>query len=129
MTVNLSGVHMMLPTPFDIQGNLEGESIPKLVALAERAGCSGVVCLGEMGEHSRLSEGERRYIVTAVTDAANGKLKVTVGATGQSTYTALRNVEEAQNSGADAVMVAPPIARKPNLEAVYDYYRKCDGQR
>ena len=128
MTVNLSGIHMMLPTPFDIQGNLEGESIPKLVALAERAGCSGVVCLGEMGEHSRLSEGERRYIVTAVTDAANGKLKVTVGATGQSTYTALRNVEEAQNSGADAVMVAPPIARKPNLEAVYDYYKAINDR-
>ena len=118
----------MLPTPFDSQGNLERDSIPKLVALAERAGCSGVVCLGEMGEHSRLSEGERDSIVVAVIDAAGGRLKVTVGATGQSTYTALRNVEQAQTYGADAVMVAPPLARKPNLEAVYDYYQAINAR-
>ena len=122
MIPDLSGIHMMLPTPFDEQGNLEGDSIPKLVSLAEKAGCAGVVCLGEMGEHARLSENERDYIVSTVTRSAKGRLNVTVGATGQSTHLAMSNVEQAQAHGADAVMVAPPIMRKPNLEAVYNYY-------
>ena len=50
---------MMMPTPLDENRELVEEDLPRLLDLAANAGCQGVVCLGEMGEHARLTEDER----------------------------------------------------------------------
>ena len=123
MALELAGIHMMMPTPFDLHGKVEFRFLEPLVNLAAEAGCKGVVCLGEMGEHQRLTETEREHIVKTVVRAAKGRLTVTVGATGQSDYLGVQNASLAKSIGADAVMVAPPNTRKPNLDSVYSYYK------
>ena len=123
MNRNLDGIHFMMPTPFDDQKRIDEECVPRLVELAVNAGCSGVVCLGVMGEHTRLTEGERQQIIRAVTQAVQGRISVTVGASAQGSYIAVQNALEAQELGADAVMVAPPSLKKPNLDAVFAYYK------
>ena len=123
MALDLAGIHMMMPTPFDENRELLEEDLPLLLDLAANAGCKGVVCLGEMGEHARLTEDERRRIVRTVVEHSKGRLTVTVGATGQSTHLAVQNAAQSLELGADAVMVAPPTVRKTNLDGVFAYYK------
>ncbi|MBI4312178.1 MAG: dihydrodipicolinate synthase family protein [Chloroflexi bacterium] len=123
MAEKLGGIFFMMPTPFDDKGEIIEEDIPRLVDLAARAGCAGVVCLGEMGEHQRLMEEERGRIVRATVAQARGKLRVVVGATAQGNYGAARYAAEARELGADAVMVAPPSMARTNLDAVFGYYK------
>ena len=123
MPLDLAGIHMMMPTPFDEKRELVEEDLPLLLDLAANAGCKGVVCLGEMGEHNRLTEDERQRIVSTVVKHSKGRLTVTVGATGQSTHLAVLNAAQSLELGADAVMVAPPTVRKTNLDGVFAYYK------
>lgn len=126
MTEPLLGIHFMMPTPFDEEGRIIEDDIPRLVDLAAQSGCAGVVCLGEMGEHQRLLEAERDRIVSAVAQQAKGRLQITVGATAQGAYAAVHYASRARELGAGAVMVAPPTMARTNLDAVFAYYKAID---
>ena len=123
MSRKLDGIHFMMPTPFDDQRQIDEDCIPRLVELAVDAGCAGIVCLGVMGEHTRLTDGERQQIIRRVAQEAAGRISVTVGASAQGTYMAVQHALEAQELGVTAVMVAPPTMAKPNLDAVFAYYK------
>ncbi len=126
MAQPLSGIHFMMPTPFDDKGRIIEDDIPKLVDLAVRAGCAGVVCLGEMGEHQRLMEEERMRIIKATVNAAKGRVKVTAGATAQGNYAVVHYAAQAKELGADAAMISPPLTARTNLDAVFSYYKGVD---
>ena len=113
----------MMPTPFNDDGSVDEDSIAALIECALNAGCTGVVCLGIMGEAVRLSDEERRRVVQRVTREAVGRLTVTVGTTAPGMELAVRQSVEAQQLGADAVMAAPPPVTKQNLETVFAYFQ------
>ncbi len=119
----LRGIHFMMPTPFDERGRVDEESIPALVDLAVKAGCRGVVCLGIMGEASRLTDAESRLVSERVIREAKGRLTVTMGTSAMGTEMAVQRSVQAADLGATAVMVASAPVAKQNLEAVFDYYK------
>ena len=124
MTANreLDGIHFMLPTPFDANGNIDTVSFSRLVDCAKRAGCTGVVTLGVMGEAHRLTDSERGPIIDAVVAAARDDVTVTVGVSAESGRALAVRVRDAQSAGATAVMVAPAKMAKPNPGSTYAYY-------
>ncbi|MCH8229483.1 MAG: dihydrodipicolinate synthase family protein [Chloroflexi bacterium] len=124
MTANreLDGIHFMLPTPFDANGNIDTVSFSRLVDCAKRAGCTGVVTLGVMGEAHRLTDSERGPIIDAVVAAARDDVTVTVGVSAESGRALAVRVQDAQSAGATAVMVAPARMAKPNPGSTYAYY-------
>lgn len=121
--IGLEGIHFMMPTPFDERGKVDEESIPALVDLAVKAGCRGVVCLGVMGEASRLTDAESRLVSGGVIKEARGRVTVTVGTSSTGTEMAVQRSVQAADLGATAVMVAPAPVAKQNLDAVFDYYK------
>ena len=118
----LDGIHFMLPTPFDSNGEVDTASFDRLVGAARTANCTGVVTLGVMGEAHRLTDVERGPIIDAVVAAAGDDLTVTVGTSAESGRALAARVRDAQSGGATAVMVAPAKMMKPNPPATYEYY-------
>ncbi|MDE0592400.1 MAG: dihydrodipicolinate synthase family protein [Dehalococcoidia bacterium] len=118
----LDGIHFMLPTPFDSNGEVDTASFGRLVGEARTANCTGVVTLGVMGEAHRLTDAERAPIIDAVVAAAGDDLTVTVGSSAESGHALATRVRDAQSCGANAVMIAPAKMMKPNLSATYAYY-------
>ena len=118
----LDGIHFMLPTPFDANGEIDTDSFTRLVGAARDARCTGVVTLGVMGEAHRLTDAERAPILEAVVAAAGDDLTVTVGASAESGRALASRVKAAQSAGATAVMIAPAKMAKPNPAATFAYY-------
>ncbi|MDG0867123.1 dihydrodipicolinate synthase family protein [Candidatus Lucifugimonas marina] len=118
----LDGIHFMLPTPFDANGDVDIDSFKRLLGAARSANCTGVVTLGVMGEAHRLTDAERAPIIDAVVAAAGDDLTVTVGASAESGRALESRVRDAQSAGATAVMIAPAKMAKPNPPATYAYY-------
>ena len=118
----LDGIHFMLPTPFDANGDIDTAAFSRLVDCAKRAGCTGVVTLGAMGEAHRLTDSERGPIIDAVVAAARDDVTVTVGVSAESGRALAVRVQDAQSAGATAVMVAPARMAKPNPGSTYAYY-------
>lgn len=117
------GVYSVLPTPFKNGGDVDVESLKRVVDLIAAAGVNGVTALGVTGEVSRLSEKERGLIVDTVVKQGQGRIKVIVGASADGVRTCIDYSKEAKSLGASAVMVSPPRALKLNTESVVNHYK------
>jgi 4-hydroxy-tetrahydrodipicolinate synthase len=121
--LKLEGVYSVLPTPFTASGDLDEDSLRRVVDLFIAAGVNGVTALGVTGEVARLDDGERRRVLEVVTNQVNGRIGVVAGTTAEGTRTCIGYSRYARESGATAVMVSPPRMPKLNSDAVVRHYQ------
>ncbi len=112
---SLPGVWTALVTPFS-RGKVNLSKISELVERAKDAELSGVVPLGSTGEAASLEDDERSQVITAVVKASSGEIPVMVGAGTNNTLKTIRNVQQAADLGADAVLIVTPYYSKPTEE-------------
>ena len=120
--MQLEGVYSVLPTPFTAAGEVDGDSLRRVVDLFVGAGVNGVTVLGVTGEVARLDDGERQRVLEIVTSHVNGRIGVVAGTTAEGTRTCIGYSRAAKAAGATAVMVSPPRMPKLNSEAVVRHY-------
>ena len=121
--MSFSGVYSVLPTPFKAGGDVDLESLGRVVDLVVNAGVDGVTVLGVTGEVSRLADSERKVIVETVVRKFAGRVAVVVGASADGLRTGIQLSREAKALGASAVMVSPPRMPKLNSESVVTHYK------
>lgn len=117
------GVYSVLPTPFRAGGDVDVDSLKRVVDLFVKAGVDGVTALGVTGEVARLTERERALVTETVVRHIDGRAKVIVGTSADGVRTCLEYSREAKSLGAAAVMVSPVRALKLNSEAVVGQYK------
>src|SRR5882724_5339960 len=110
-----------MATPFTDGGALDRDGLPLLVERALDTGITGFTVLGIAGEAHRLTDDERRHVVETVVKEVRGRVPVAVGASASGTHIAVALARMAQDSGARALMLAPPTGSR-NLDAVLAYY-------
>jgi 4-hydroxy-tetrahydrodipicolinate synthase len=120
--VQLEGVYSVLPTPFTASGDVDEDSLRRVIDLFIEAGVSGVTALGVTGEVARLDDGERRRVLEVVVAHVRGRIGVVAGTTAEGTRTCIGHSRHARETGATAVMVSPPRMPKLNSEAVVRHY-------
>jgi 4-hydroxy-tetrahydrodipicolinate synthase len=121
--MRFQGVFSVLPTPFTRNGDVDVESLRRVVDLFVVAGVNGLTALGVTGEVARLSERERDLVLETVVDQARGRVPVIAGATADGTRTCTDLCRRAVSMKATAVMVSPPRMPKLNSDAVLAHYR------
>ena len=121
--MGFDGVYSVLPTPFKAGGDVDLDSLKRVVDLIVGAGVNGVTALGVTGEVSRLNERERGVVIEAVVAQVAGRARVIVGASADGVRTCIEYSREAKSLGAAAVMVSPPRSPKLNTESVVNHYR------
>ena len=95
---------------------------------AKNSNCKGLVLLGVMGEAHRLSEEERNLLIEKISEIAKKlSLILTVGVSAESGYLVSKYATKASEFGAEQVMVAPPIMKKPNEKVLYRYYQEVNN--
>ncbi len=120
---NVAGVYAILATPFADDGTIDFAGIDRLIDFELSAGVHGLTILGILGEAHKLSEDERNRVVEAIVRRVDSRIPVVVGTSAPATDLAIRYSRQAQELGADALMVAPPTNLR-NLDAVREYYRR-----
>ena len=105
----LRGVYPILVTPFDEQERVDIDSLRNLVEFQLQAGVHGRgIALGS--EVMKLTEAERALVTRTVADQVAGRVPVVVNTGGLSTVVTTYNSREAEENGADAVMIIPPTS-------------------
>src|SRR4029453_4382338 len=120
--LQLEGVYSVLPTPFTAAGEVDDDSLRRVIDLFIDAGVNGVTALGVTGEVARLEDRERQRVLETVTTHVNGRIGVVAGTTAEGTRTCISYSRAAEAAGATAVMVSPPRMPKLNSEAVVRHY-------
>jgi 4-hydroxy-tetrahydrodipicolinate synthase len=70
---HLSGLYTAIVTPLRADGSVDVKALQTLVRFQLDAGASGIVPIGGTGEYPAFSRSERRVIVSACVEAAQGK--------------------------------------------------------
>jgi 4-hydroxy-tetrahydrodipicolinate synthase len=125
--LKLQGVYSVLPTPFDAAGEVDLESLRRVVDLFIGAGVSGLTALGVTSEVARLSDAERTAILQTVVRHVNGRVRVVAGATADGLRTCIDHTKFARDTGADAVMISPPRSPKLNSDSVVRHFAGVAG--
>jgi 4-hydroxy-tetrahydrodipicolinate synthase len=116
------GVFSVLPTPFDASGELDLESLGRVINLYLAAGVNGLTTLGVTSEVARLNEKERSTVLEAVIRYTDGRAPVVAGTTSNGLRTTIAYSRAAKAAGAAAIMVSPPQLARPSSDALTGYY-------
>lgn len=120
--MQLEGVYSVLPTPFTASGDVDDDSLRRVIDLFVGAGVNGVTALGVTGEVARLTDDERRHVLEVVVEHVGGRIGVVAGTTAEGTRTCIAHSRHAREAGATAVMVSPPRMPKLNSDAVVRHF-------
>lgn len=117
------GTGTALVTPFKKNGELDEQSLRKLVRFQLKGRVEALVPCGTTGESPTLSHDEQRRVVEIVLEEVDGKAKVFAGAGGNNTLEVVEKARTAKRLGVDAILSVAPYYNKPTQEGLYQHFR------
>ena len=115
------GSYPALVTPFK-NGELDLETLKKLVEWHIGEGTNGFVPVGTTGESPTLTHEEHELVIEEVVRASAGRVPVIAGAGSNNTLEAIRFMQFAEKAGADAGLVVTPYYNKPTQRGLIAHY-------
>jgi len=112
-----------LITPFDEHGSIDEAAHRHNLSQLTEWGLSGFLIGGSTGQGPYLEPGERATLTATVRDHLGSSAFLLTGVSAQSVRQAARQIAEAADGGADAVLVTTPtLLLRKNAELVESFY-------
>ncbi|PIU00591.1 MAG: 4-hydroxy-tetrahydrodipicolinate synthase [Bdellovibrionales bacterium CG10_big_fil_rev_8_21_14_0_10_45_34] len=118
---NWSGVITALATPF-IKGEVDCESLTKLIDFQIRSGVGDFVVNGTTAESPTLSRQEVEMIYKQVRETLPKTSRIILGTGSNSTAKTIANGKLAKELGADACLVVVPYYNKPTQKGLLKHF-------
>ena len=127
--MTFSGSYTVTVTPFTEGGkSIDYPAWGRFLDWQLASGVPGIIILGTTGEFLTISDDERGAFVEATVKHIAGRIPVLVGAMNAYTPIAVRNARQAQDLGADGLMIIPPYYYTPTDDEIFNYYKAiCEG--
>jgi 4-hydroxy-tetrahydrodipicolinate synthase len=124
-----SGSYTVTITPFTPGGAaIDYEAWKRFLDWQLACGVPGIIILGTTGEFLTLTDDERGAFVEATVTHIAGRITVMVGSMNAYTPNAVRYSRQAQDLGADGLMIIPPYYYTPTDDEIFNYYKAiCEG--
>lgn len=119
---DISGLYTAIVTPMKADRTVDLDGLRTLVRFQLASGAAGVVPIGGTGEYPAFSRAERRAIVEACVEAADGK-PVIPGVLSTGFQDAVEAGRDFSDVGAAAVMTVTPYYASGTQEGMRDYFR------
>lgn len=116
------GSIVALITPF-CRGELDEESLMRLVEWHIEQGTHGIVTVGTTGENSTLTYGEQLRAIELVVKQAAGRIPVIAGAGSNNPVEAIANTRSAEELGVDGTLHVAGYYNRPNQEGLYHHFK------
>jgi 4-hydroxy-tetrahydrodipicolinate synthase len=124
MVATFRGSYSVTVTPFTAERSaIDVEALRQFMDWQVESGVPGVIVLGTTGEYLTVSDVERALIVETAVKQVAGRARVLVGTMNAHTPNAVRYSKQAEELGADGLMVLPPYYYTPTDDEIWRYYR------
>jgi len=124
MTHHFRGSYTVAVTPFtEDLSKIDFEAWRNFLDWQLSVGVPGIIILGTTGEFLTIRDEERQAFVESTVQHVNQRVPVLVGTMNAHTPTAVRYSKEAEELGADGLMILPPYYYTPTHEEIYNYYK------
>ena len=105
-----------LVTPFTPDNDLDESAFRALIEAQIDGGVAALVVLGTTGENPTVTDNERRQLVDWAVDTTDGRVPIIVGTGTNNTAQSIRFSKEAEQAGADGLLVVGPYYNKPSQD-------------
>ena len=123
MTHKFRGSYTVTITPFTEDGSaIDLPAWKKFLDWQLDVGVPGIIILGTTGEFLTITDDERQMLVEATVKHIDRRIPVLVGSMNAHTPTAVRYSREAEDLGADGLMIIPPYYYTPTEDEIFAYY-------
>ena len=127
MTKEFRGSYTVSVTPFTEDGSaIDVGALKNFLDWQLQAGVPGIIALGSTGEFLTVDDEERRLVVETYVNHIDGRIPVLIGTMNAHTPNAVRYSRQAQDLGADGVMIIPPYYYPPTEDEIFNYYAAID---
>lgn len=121
MTI-FKGTATALITPF-INDRVDFDSLDRLIDDQLKNGINALLINGTTGEPTTMTHDERTAVAQFALKKVNGRVPVILGAGSNNTYTAVEYAQEAEQLGANAVLVVTPYYNKATQNSLVAHYK------
>lgn len=115
------GCATALVTPFR-GGSVDEAALGKLIEAQVAGGCAALVIAGTTGESAALSYAEHKALIEKAVRLCAGRVPVIAGAGSNSTEHALTLIRQAEDAGADALLLVTPYYNKTSQEGLVRHF-------
>ena len=126
----LNGSLVALITPMNLKGEVDFDSLEKLIEWHIANDTNGIVSVGTTGESATLKVDEHLKVIEHTVKCVNGRIPVIAGSGSNSTTQAIETTTESQRIGADFSLLVTPYYNRPNQKGLIEHYLKiadtCD---
>ena len=122
--MSIKGSITALVTPMHENGDLDYDSLEKLINFQIDSGISGLVAVGTTGESATIDFSDHIKLIKFFVESAEGRVNIIAGTGANSTEEALLLTKAAKDSGADAALLVSPYYNKPPQEGIYRHHMK-----
>ena len=120
----IKGSITALVTPMNEKGELDYDSLEKLINYQINSGISGLVAVGTTGESATIDFKDHIKLIEFFVKINKGRVHIIAGTGANSTEEALHLTKEAKSAGADAALLVSPYYNKPPQEGIYYHHMK-----
>ena len=129
MSNEFRGSFTVAITPFtEDLTNIDFSAWYKFLDWQLEEGVPGIIILGTTGEFLTINNKEREEFVRLTVTHIKKRIPVLVGTANAHTINAVRYSKEAEELGADGLMISPPYYYTPTYDEIYNYYKQiCES--
>ncbi len=124
MKVIWKGVMPAVTTKFTANDTLDLKWFKHNIKAQLKAGVNGIILGGTLGEASTLATGEKRILIKETVNLTKNSIPVIVNIAEASTRKALEEVRMAEKTGANGLMVLPPMRYKADARETLTYFKQ-----
>ena len=117
-----TGAGVALATPFKENGDVNFEKLEELIDFQVENGTDAIIIMGTTGEASTLSHEEHLECIKVAIDRTKKKIPVIAGTGSNCTETAIYLSKEAEQYGADGLLIVTPYYNKATQNGLIAHY-------
>ncbi|MBB6330287.1 4-hydroxy-tetrahydrodipicolinate synthase [Chryseobacterium sediminis] len=121
--LNWEGIFPAVLTPFTKEGEIDFEMFALNTEAQIKAGVHGIILAGTLGEASALETEEKFELLKYAKQITQGRIPVILNLSENTTKNAIHFAQKAKDSGADGLMLLPPMRYKADSREVIEYFK------
>lgn len=122
------GSGVALVTPFKNDGEIDYEALRKLIDFQINNNTDAIIITGTTGESSTLSYVEHLSVIEECINYVDGRIPVIAGTGSNCTKSAIQMSKDAENLGADGLLIVTPYYNKTTQEGLINHYTKISDK-
>ena len=116
------GAGVAIVTPMKDNQDVNYDKLEELINMQIAEGTDAIIIAGTTGESSTLTMEEHKDVIKAAVEFTKGRIPVVAGTGSNCTRTAIQLSQEAEEAGADGLLIVTPYYNKATQQGLISHY-------